>query len=231
MRLCSRRSSLLIAALVVAILFTAVGVGAAENGASGAGSPRQLDAAEIEALEQMESRLRTLKQNAEVLFGPAALEVREAAFQNLVALRSAAPYLRSSVSQIFYELRRSGEPTLAAAAESVLALIENRAPDASLLEKAGRAPLGGAPFPDVPTKYLQQLADPNPEIRLGSLAIVMEIAVSQRLQVDTATIAALRALLDDPDPRVAYRAEFALRALAGDEAAVGLVYVRPEDDL
>lgn len=177
-----------------------------------------------DALEVLEWRQEGLVAARERVFDAESSLKRQAALWDLVNLLSSTPCLADEIVPTLEEMRWERDVDIAVVAETALARHEGREPDLGLLAGLGYTPPPPTPAP-IERERLDMLAHPDAGVRLSGIEWVMELAVTHDLWVKKGVALALEQLLDDPDPRVAHRAEFALRALAGDPHALEMVYV------
>lgn len=179
---------------------------------------------DVEAREVLKWRREGLAAARERLFDAESSLERQSAHRDLVNLLSSTPCLADEIVPLLEEMRWERDVDIAVAAEAALARHQRRELDLGLLRGLGYTPPPPRPAP-IRSEDLEMLADADPHARLSGIEWVMELAVTYDLRVEKTVTLALEQLLDDPDPRVAQRAEFALRALAGDPHALGIAYV------
>ncbi len=146
---------------------------------------------------------------------------------HLASLGAAAPVISAEAAEELGRLETDSDFEVAQLAARALANREGRAMDPAFsrspARRAARSKPEG-PGVEEPDPFAG-LTSESPGVRLGALELILDAALSDNRRADPKVVDAFVRLLDDPDPRVAYRAANALAGLAGDENALANVYV------
>lgn len=172
------------------------------------------------------SRRSDLERARQVLSGDSADPAdRTGAVTALVHLAAAAPQLAEEVTPVLEEVRAESDPDLARLAERALARLERRPVDPAFAPPTPPRSEPAAEPEHQEVDPFAALTAERPGARLAGLELILDAALSENRRDDPQVLDAFVKLLEDPDPRVAYRAGNALRALAGDQNALADVYV------
>ncbi|MBT8494627.1 MAG: hypothetical protein KJO07_16350 [Deltaproteobacteria bacterium] len=177
----------------------------------------QVERAQLADLERARQTLGGVGQDPN-RFGAVSILV------HLASPGAASLQIAAEAAAMLEELTGDDDFDIANLAERVLAKRESRPMAAALVRPAvaSREPKKPAVTEQ---DYFAMLTDQSSAARLSALEAILHEALSDNRRDDPKVLDAFVRLLADPDPRVASRAGNALAGLAGDENALGNVYV------